>query len=112
MPRHNNRGRVHQVWWSDLKPWVEQLYEDHRVYLDVRVHLFAEVHQMRPTVEVRAYRVREGRLIDELMRETTVFCPEDQGHVESIALRMVSGILLTLENEKAEAERQAVLWPA
>jgi len=107
----NKVRKTHQTYWTDLKPWVEQLYEDHRVYLDIRVHLFSEKHQMKPTVEVRAYRVLQGREIEVVMCQTAVLLPEDQGHAEALVLRMASGMLLYLENERDRAERQADLWP-
>lgn len=106
--RSGNKARKsHQSYWSDLKPWVEQLYEDHRVYLEIRIHLFSERHDMRPTVAVTAYRVLSERRIHQVAYETAVLNTEDQGHAEALTLRIVSGMLLQLENEKAQAERQA-----
>jgi len=104
--------KTHQTYWEDLMPWINQLYEDHRVYLDIRVHLFADDHDMRPTVEVTAYRVRERGKVDEIRRESAVVRLEDQGHAEALALQLASRYLLDLENEKALAERQTDLWAA
>jgi hypothetical protein len=105
----NKQRKNHQTVWRDLKPWVEQLYEDHKVYLNIRVHLFADMLDMRSTVEVLAYRVLKGREIENIACLTEVLITNDQGHAEALALRMVSRILLELENEKARAERQTDL---
>lgn len=109
--RSGNRTRkTYQTYWSDLQPWIEQLYEDHRVYADIKVYLFSEKHQMRPTVEVTTFRVLQGREREVIQAETRVLDTEGQGHAEVLALQMLSGMLLHLENEKERAERQADLW--
>jgi hypothetical protein len=111
--RNGNRVRkCHQSYLSDLKPWVDQLYEDHRCYLAIRVHLFAEAHNMKPTVEVECYRVGVGRVVDVVERIVYEVRPDDQGHIEALALRAASSMLLSRENEVAQAERQTGLWPA
>jgi len=111
--RSGNRGRKpYSAVWDDLQPWVEQLYHDHKVYLDIRVHLFAQDHKMQPTVEVCAYRVGIGHKREEIRRETAVLTTRDIGHAEHLALQMGSRILLDLENELAAAERATAFWPA
>jgi len=109
--RSGNKARKsYQTYWADLQPWIEQLYEDHRVYADIQVHLFSEKHGLKPTVEVRTYRVLQGREREVISAETRALDVEGQGHAEVLALQILSGMLLHLENEKDRAERQADLW--
>ena len=99
-----------QVWWSDVEPWLEQLYTDHKVYVRVAVYMFAEKLQMRPTVEVVGFRVTKGRQEEQVYRKDTQFDWRATGGAEAMVVRAVSEMLLILENEKAEAERQQGLW--
>jgi len=104
--------KTHQAYLDDLKPWVNQLYEDHRCYVAISVHLFADTHHMKPTVEVECFRVGTGRQREVVEQIVYEVLPRDQGHIEALSLRAVSSMLLNRENEKARAERQTELFPA
>lgn len=101
--------KVHQVCWADWDPWVQQLYEDHRVRVRLELTLPAPGDGIKPGVVLVAYRVMGIKTVEEVHRDWRTFDPRDVGAVEKLGLEMASRLLLDLEEDKERAERQAPL---
>lgn len=103
--------RNHQVTWEDVEPWVQQLYEDHGVYVRFEVVIIPPSLSCRSGVTMRAYRVLVSGKTEAVKDDYKLIALRDVGLVEKHSLQMVSLLLLELENDKAAAEaRQGSLW--
>jgi len=110
MKRGVSDKKTFQSTWEDLGPWVEQLYEEHGVYVAFKVLLFAQRHRMKPVVAMSAWRVVQGMREVVVREETRELSLRSVNHAEYLALQMASRLLLDLENEKERAERQDSLF--
>ena len=104
MPRNAYAHRTHQCWWTDLHAWVEQLYAEYGFQTTIELTLPADCHHLHPGVAVTLRKPAVGLKGTIEYREWSVFNPDDTGGAESIALRLISSMLLTLDNEKALSE--------
>ena len=106
------RGRAskhHQVYWTDLEAWVEQLYEDHHARLTVEVVLVPLGWNISWGVRISIWTQWGDQGRRELYQEWRAMQPDEVGVAESLALQMASRGLLELEQRKERAERQAPL---
>lgn len=112
MTRSGNRDRkTHQTYWSDLEPWIEQLYGEHGYQTSFEVYLHADRVSMKPAVVMQLSKPARERGQPCLYRDWRVFDPEAIGGCEAAALFLISRALLSLDNEKALAEaKQTSLW--
>jgi len=102
--------RNYQTTWEDLQAWVDQLYEDHQVRLDIQVCLHPLGDTLAPAVVVTARRRNRKGLWEEVKRDYRPFRTRAVGMVERESLQMVSQLLLELDNDKAAAEQQRTLF--
>lgn len=106
-----NGCKDHQVLWRELQPWVDQLFEEHGLRSSIIVSMEATISKLRPTIVVELFRTLPGGKVEMIRREYTQFDVNAKGSAESLAIRMMSRMLLDLDNEKERAERQASIWP-
>lgn len=99
-----------QVVIRDLEAWVQQLYEDHRVRLELTVSLPVPGDGVMAGVVLTAYQVDGLGKRQEMHRDWCVVKDTQAGCIEHAGLQMASKLLLSLENDKARAERQASFW--
>jgi hypothetical protein len=99
-----------QVVIRDLEAWVQQLYEDHRVRLELTVSLPTPGDGIRAGVTLNAYRVDGTGRRDACHSDWRTVNDLQSGCIEHAALQMASSLLLSLENDKERAERQTSLW--
>jgi len=99
-----------QVVLRDLEAWVQQLYEDHRVRLEVTVALVLPSDGIKHAVWLTAYRVAGNGHRDVMHTDWYTIADTTSGCIEKAALQMASKLLLDLENDKERAERQSSLW--
>lgn len=103
------RGTNHQVFWSDLEPWVEQLYEEFGAYVRVEVVLPPLGLGVRWGVRTEVYKPVVKQQEIGLWSKWELINPEHTAQVEKFVLQHVSQALLELERERDRAERQAPL---
>lgn len=96
--------RTHQCWWEDLRPWVEQLYAQFGLQTTVEVVLPADRHAISPGIVLICKKPRGAWGADVELRDWCTFNPNETGAAESAALRMISAMLLRLEDDRAESE--------
>jgi len=94
----------------DLEAWVQQLYEDHRVRLELTVSLPTPGDGIKAGVTLQAYRVNALGHRDAMHSDWCTINDLQSGCIEHAALQMASKLLLSLENDKERAERQQSLW--
>jgi hypothetical protein len=99
-----------QVVIRDLEAWVQQLYEDHRVRLELTVSLPTPGDGIKAGVTLQAYRVNGLGRRDAMHSDWRTVNDLQSGCIEHAALQMASSLLLSLENDKERAERQTSLW--
>lgn len=106
--------KVTQVVLRDLEAWVQQLYEGFRVRCEVTVSLPVPGDGVRHGVTLHAYTVDGRGRRSELHSDWDVIDDTVAGAVESAAIKMVSKLLLSLENDREREERseQLPLWRA
>lgn len=105
---------VTQVVLRDLEAWVQQLYEDHRVRCELTVSLPAPGDGVRHGVVLTAYHVDALGKRSEMHRDWDVISDTTCGAIEAAGIKMISKLLLSLENDRYAAERsaQTSLWSA
>lgn len=105
---------VTQVVLRDLEPWVQQLYEDHRVRCELVVSLPVPGDGVRHGVSLQAYTVDGIGKRQHIHSDWDVIADTTEGAIESAGIKMVSKLLLSLENDRDRAERCSPLplWPA
>lgn len=104
---------MHQTWFEDLRPWVDQLHEDHGLLTHICVSCPPAASGLNWAVIVELVRAAGATPGIVGYRDWAVFNPRDTGAAEAAALLMLSRALLSLDNQKAEIEReQASLWDA
>lgn len=97
------------VIWDDLRPWFDQLVEEHGLHCRVSVELPWSAAGIHPAVVVEAVRHLGGGAFKVEVREYRRFDSEAYGSAEATALQLVSMMLLTLSHDLEQAERQAIL---
>ena len=102
-----------QVVIRDLEAWVQQLYEDHGVRLELTVSLPAPSDGIRAGVTLEAYQVDQLGKRQHMHSDWVTVSDTQSGCIEKAALQMASKLLLELENDKWRREQQSVLplWP-
>jgi hypothetical protein len=103
------RGRNYQVCWEDIEAWLQQLYEEHGVYVNVEILLQGVPTGLKPAVRVNGYYASVGHSTREAFSEYRVFELSSTGEVERDALHILSQALLALDNDRWRAE-QGNLW--
>lgn len=101
--------RNHQVLWTDVQPWVDQLVEEYGLHSHVHVELPWGAAGLHPAVVVEFHRHLGGSAFNCEIREYRRFDPEAYGSAEATALQIISMTLLTLSQEVGRSERQAIL---
>lgn len=96
-----------QVVWADLEAWQQQLLEDHQIRCDFDVAVFLPQDSVQSAIVMEAYRCVPGKHRELVKRDYFYIDLTVSGHAEQGALRMISKLLLEVENEKERAERQA-----
>lgn len=109
MSRHWERTQT-QVVIRDLEAWVQQLYEDHRVRLELAVSLPTPGDGIAPGVTLNAYRVKGDGKREAMHTDWQTVSDMQSGCIEKAALQMASKLLMALEDDKERAERQTSLW--
>jgi len=106
--------KVTQVVLRDLEAWVQQLYEDHRVRCELTVSLPAPGDGIKHGVVMTAFIVRAGGQRDVVHTDWDTISDTTEGAIEAAGIKMISRLLLTMENDKARRERSQPLplWPA
>ncbi len=104
MVRNGKVVKNHQCWWTDLHAWVEQLYSEYGFQTSIELTLPAECHHLNPGVAVTLRKPAVGLKGTVEYREWAIFNPEETGGAEAVALRLISRMLLTLDNEQALAQ--------
>jgi hypothetical protein len=100
-----------QVRWADLEPWLQQLFEQYGVLVDIEVLLQGLPQGLKPAVRVTGYTVAIGGKKTERFSDWRVFSLSSIGEVEKYALHIVSQALLVLDNEAWRAEQsQSSFW--
>lgn len=107
--RNDWQRKQTQVVWADLEAWIQQLHEDHGVRVRFNVFLPVPGDGVTAGVSMEAYKWQGVGKEQPVKRDWRVFNDQVSGIVEQYALRMVSALLLELENDKERAERQAPL---
>ena len=102
--------RNYQTTWEDLGPWIEQLYQEHRVTVEFMVKLQPTAYELKPAVVMIVTRHLKGQPAIAAQLDWRIINPRCVGMVEREALQMASKLLLDLENEKAAAEQQQTLF--
>jgi len=98
-----------QVVWGDLEAWIQQLYEDHRVRLQIGVFLPVPGDNIKPGVRLEAVRYGVGGAKETVHSDWRVIDAGVSGITEHLVLQMASALLLELEREQERAQRQAPL---
>lgn len=101
---------VTQVVWSDLDPWLDQLWKHHGVLVRVLTGTPAPSSRLRPVVRLVAYKPLPKGEEDVVADEYRIVDPRQQGSTEHAALQMVSALLLYLEREIALRPEQRSLF--
>lgn len=94
----------------DLEAWVQQLYEDHGVRLQLSMCLVLPSDGIEHAVWLEAYKTLPNGRRDVLHTDWVHLSDTQSGAIEKGVLLMASKLLLTLENDKARAEAQLSLW--
>jgi len=98
-----------QVVIADLEAWVQQLYEDHHLRLQLMVSLPTPGDGIAAGVVLEAYKPLLGGKTDIVHRDWRTISSVTSGAIESAAIQMASALLLSLESDKERAERSAQL---
>jgi hypothetical protein len=99
-----------QVVIRDLEAWLQQLYEDHRVRLELTVSLPVPGDAIDAGVVLTAFHVDGMGRRNVMHTDWRIVRDTQSGCIEHAALQMASNLLLQLENDKERAERQTSLW--
>lgn len=113
MTQRKDWGRkVTQVVLADLEAWVQQLYEDHRVRCELVVSLPAPGDGVGHGVTLNAYSVNGVGSRQHMHADWDIISEATSGAIEAAGIKMISKLLLSLENDKAARERseQLPLW--
>ena len=108
-PRRTDLRRNTQVAWEDLKPWIDQLYEEFHARVDISVSVLPETWKLTSAVSVAVYTQGLRAERRELWADWKPLEPTVYGGVESAVLRMISQCLLELSGDRERSERQATL---
>ena len=97
---------------ADLEAWIQQLYEAHKVRCELIVSLPTPGDGVKHGVTLVAYRVKPLGVREEMHRDWDVISDTTSGAIESAGIKMVSRLLLDLENDlyRSEREAQLPLW--
>lgn len=98
----------YQVTWEDVEPWLQQLEEEHNVYVRVTVVLAGVPCGMLPCVRVEFYRVGIGSKEISVGEDYRAFKLRSIGQVESLVLHMASTALLALDTDKHRQEQASL----
>jgi len=108
MPRMRG-DRQTQVLWEDLRPWVEQLWEDHHARVEVHVTLVPEDWKLNQAIELEVFRSGVGKERKVIWSDWKQLSLTTHGGAEALALQLISKALLELEIEQERAQRQMPL---
>lgn len=103
---------VTQVVIADLEAWVQQLYDEHRIRLELVVTLPVPGDGVRHGVTLNAYVVDGKGKRSHAHTDWEIISDVTAGSIESAGLKMASKLLLSLEDDKERSERiaQLPLW--
>lgn len=103
--KHKYDLRNHQTTWEDVEYWAESLQEDHNVVFTAEVVVLHAKYGLQPAVRVKFFKL-DGKGTQVLQHEDwRTFSLRSVGEVEKWVLHMASMHQLTLDNDKALAER-------
>ena len=109
MSRYPGGYKHTQVNWSDLGPWVDNLYGRYGVFVRFQINLVPTKSRVSPAVTMTAWRPA-GHGVEAVVKSTwRTFNPGTTGAAEAAALQMVSLLLLELEGGSSRAEQGTLL---
>ena len=100
--------KVTQVVWDDLVPWIDQIYAHHGYYCRISVSVVPTVKQLQPHVCVELVKQLDQLEVENHLRRTERFERTAVGGAAAAGLRIVSRMLLDLDNAAAAAEQRSL----
>lgn len=113
-PRKDWSRKQTQVVLRDIEPWIQQLHETFRVRCELTAVLPAPGDGIKHGVYLRAYYVEGNGVRRDIHEDWDIIDDCTTGAIERAGIKMISKLLLSLENdlERLERERQLPLWRA